>query len=128
MNHIKGDVYLLSKRKPVETLRYYKYSFLDILLEYNVPVDNYYIYLLSQEEFKLKNIWNRLISRWNKMKMELDTNRSFQASGYKEKVFHQIHEDMTDSIFNELITDFINSDNLKSLFVCNVIQFYIKGK
>ena len=128
MNHIKGDITLLSKRKTEEPLRYYKYSCLDLLIEYNVHIDNYYIYFLSQEEFKLKNIWNRVIGRWNKMKGELNDNAMFKKSVYYSPVFHQIHSNMSDDEFNRLIIDFIDSDNLKSLFVCNAIQYYIKSK
>ena len=62
------------------------------------------------------------------MKVELNDNAMFKKSVYREPVFHQIHDDIIDDVFNNLIIDFIDSDILKSLFVCNAIQYYIKGK
>ena len=52
--------------------RDFNYNFLEILKTYEIPVHIYYNYLLSIEEFKLKNIWNILVKKWNTMNDELN--------------------------------------------------------
>ena len=50
-------------------LRDINYTFLNILKEYNLPDNIYYEYLACLDEYKLKNVWNHIISRWNNMKL-----------------------------------------------------------
>ena len=55
MNCLKIDPNLLK----IDTkIREYNYIFLDILKEYKLPIEIYYDYLLSIEDFKLKSLWN----------------------------------------------------------------------
>ena len=108
--------------------REYNYSILDSLKEYNIPIEIYYRYFLSIEEFKLKNLWNHTIMRWNQMKRDLNENKDFLKSEYSKNEYHQIHKDIDDEEFHNLLNNFIQKNQLKSLFVCNCIQNYISPK
>ena len=127
MNCLKIDPNNLV-RKIDSKRRDYNYSCIDSLKEYNIPVEIYYQYFLSIEEFKLKNLWNHMIMRWNQMKRDLSKNKDFLKSKYSKGTYHQIHKDMNDEKLNNLFNDYIQGDQLKSLFVCNCIQNYISPK
>ena len=127
MNCLKIDPTDLIK-KIDNSRREYNYSSLDSLNEYNIPIEIYYRYFLSIEEFKLKNLWNHVIKNWNKMKLGLSKNKEFLKSSYSKDSYHQIHKDMNDEEFHNLLNNFIQKNKLKSLFVCNCIQNYISPK
>ena len=97
------------------------YTFLEILKSYEIPIHIYYHYLLSIEEFKLKNIWNILVKRWNKMNVELINNDMFSKSDYCIK-YQMNHENINDEILNDIFNNFVEDDILKALFLCNIIQ------
>ena len=97
------------------------YTFLEILKSYGIPIHIYYYYLLSIEEFKLKNVWNILVNRWNKMNDELINNDTFAKSEYCIK-YQLNHENINDEILNSRLNDFVEEDILKALFLCNIIQ------
>ena len=124
MNCLKMDPNNLLK-KIDNKRRDYNYSFLNSLIELNIPIEIYYQYFLSIEEFKLKNLWNHMIMRWNQMKRDLKDNKDFLKSKYSKGTYHQIHKDMNDKEFNNLLTTFIENNQFKSLFFCNCIQNYI---
>jgi hypothetical protein len=108
--------------KIIDPLRRDKnYTFLEILKSYEIPINIYYHYLLSIEEFKLKNIWNILVTRWNKMNDELINNDMFSKSDYCIK-YQMNHENINDEILNDIFNDFVEDDILKALFLCNIIQ------
>ena len=110
---------LIRKIEPCR--RDFEYSFLEILKSYEIPIHIYYHYLLSIEEFKLKNVWNILVNRWNKMNDELINNNMFSKSDYCIK-YSMIHENINDKILNDRLNDFVGEDILKALFLCNIIQ------
>ena len=116
---------LIRKIEPLR--REYDYTFLEILKSYEIPIYIYYHYLLSIEEFKLKNIWNILVNRWNKMNDELINNDMFSKSDYSIK-YSMNHENINDEILNERFNDFVGEDILKALFLCNIIQGCIVPK
>ena len=116
---------LIRKIDPLR--REYDYIFLEILKSYEIPINVYYHYLLSIEEFKLKNIWNILVNRWNKMNDELSENDTFAKSEYCIK-YQMNHENINDEILNERFNDFVANDILKALFLCNIIQSLIVPK
>ena len=116
---------LIRKIEPLR--RDFEYSFLEILKSYEIPIHIYYDYLLSIEEFKLKNIWNILVNRWNKMNDELINNDMFSKSDYSIK-YSMNHENINDEILNERFNDFVGEDILKALFLCNIIQGCIVPK
>lgn len=126
MNHL-NDPHLI-KKKIINNLRNNNYTFLYLLEEYNVDNTIYYNYLLNIEEFKLKNIWNHIIKKWNHMKLELKENKDFKQSNHINNNYNQIHIDMNDNELNELLNNFIDTSLLKSLFVCNCIYNYIFSK
>lgn len=108
--------------KKIDPLRRDKnYTFLEILKSYEIPINIYYHYLLSIEEFKLKNIWNILVTRWNKMNDELINNDMFSKSDYCIK-YQMNHENINDEILNDIFNDFVEENILKALFLCNIIQ------
>jgi hypothetical protein len=109
-------------------LRDFNYNFLDIVKEYNFSVEIYYNYFLSIEKFKLKNLWNHIIIKWNQMEYDLRENDDFLDSEYSKNEYHQIHTKMNDNDLNELLINFIDNNHLKCFFVCNSIQNYITPK
>ena len=116
---------LIRKIDPLR--REYDYIFLERLKSYEIPIHIYYHYLLSIEEFKLKNIWNILVKRWNKMNDELINNDMFIKSDYCIK-YQMNHENINDEILNDRFNDFVGEDILKALFLCNIIQGCIVPK
>jgi len=124
MNLLKIDPTLLLK-KIDNPIRFYQYTCFNDLSKYNIPIDIYSNYLLSIEEFKLKNIWNHMILRWNQMKLEMKNNKDFQSSDYSKNDYHQIHTNLNDEELNELLNKFITKNHFKGIFVINCIQNYI---
>ena len=115
-------------RKIESCRREYDYIFLEQLKSYEIPVYIYYNYLLSIEEFKLKNIWNILVNKWNKMNDELNENSPlFSKSDYNIK-YQMNHENIDDKILNDRFNDFVDNNILKALFLCNTIQSQIVPK
>lgn len=127
MNCLNIDINKLNKKKII-VIREFEYNFLDILKDYKIPKEIYYKYLLSLEIFKLKNIWNNLIKKWNYMKIQLKDNQNFIQSEHNEKVFHQIHSNIDDKELNILFNDFIDDNIFRSLFLSNIIQKCIYPK
>ena len=93
----------LIKKKIINNLRNTNYDFLYFLEEYDVDNYIYYDYLSNIDEFKLKNIWNHVIKKWNHMKLELKDNKDFKSSEYIKQNYNQIHIDINDNKLNELI-------------------------
>ena len=125
MNCLKIDPNLLK----IDTkIREYNYIFLDILKEYKLPIEIYYDYLLSIEEFKLKSLWNHTIKKWNQMKQDLSDKQDFIKSELSATDYHQIHKKMTDTELNKVFSDFVGLNYFKGIFVCNCIQNYIYPK
>tara|TARA_B100000902_G_scaffold362954_1_gene381692 strand:- start:875 stop:1255 length:381 start_codon:yes stop_codon:yes gene_type:complete len=116
---------LIRKIEPLR--RDFEYSFLEILKSYEIPIHIYYDYLLSIEEFKLKNIWNILVNRWNTMNDELNEKDTFIKSKYNIK-YQMNHENINDEILNDRLNDFVGDNILKALFLCNTIQSQIIPK
>ena len=116
---------LIRKIDPLR--REYDYIFLERLKSYEIPIYIYYHYLLSIEEFKLKNVWNILVNRWNKMNDELSENDTFVKSEYCIR-YQMNHENINDEILNERLNDFVEDNILKGLFLCNIIQSLIVPK
>ena len=114
-------------RKIDPSRREYDYIFLEILKSYEIPVYIYYNYLLSIEEFKLKNIWNILVNRWNTMNDELNDNDTFIKSKYNIK-YQMNHGNIDDETLNDRLSDFVGDNILKALFLCNMIQSQIVPK
>jgi len=127
MNCLWIDPNLLSK-KIDRSERYTNYTCLDQIKEYNLPIGIYYDYFSSIEGFRLKNIWNRIIINWNRMKYDLREKEEFINSEYSENEYHQIHANMNDREFNDLLSDFCGHNHLKCFFACNIIQNSISPK
>jgi len=126
MNHLNDPN--LIKKKIINNLRNTNYNFLDLLEEYNIDNYIYYDYLSNIDEFKLKNIWNHIIKKWNYIKLELKDNKDFKNSKYININYSQIHIDINDNKLNELFNNFIDNSSFKCLFICNCIYNYIFSK
>lgn len=123
MNYLK---YSLSKVKIDYIQREYNYTFLnelnDVYDVYDVyDVNLIYSYLLSIEEYKLKNIWNLFVRKWKNMNQSLKDNTSFKRSKYSKISVNFIHNNITDNTFDRLLCDFIEKDICKSIFIINTI-------
>ena len=126
MNCLNIDPDKLNK-KMNHKLREFNYSCLDLLKSYEIPIHIYYHFLLSMEEFKLKNIWNSLVTQWQKMNSDLKDNKEFSTGSYNN-IYIKHHETMDDTQLNDLLLEFVDDDILKSLFLCNIIQGFIVPK
>ena len=126
MNCLNIDPDKLNK-KMNHKLRDFNYSCLDLLKSYEIPIHIYYHFLLSMEEFKLKNIWNSLVTQWQKMNSDLKDNKEFSTGSYNN-IYIKHHETMDDTQLNDLLLEFVDDDILKSLFLCNIIQGFIVPK
>jgi len=104
------------------------YTFLDILSDYNIPNKIYYDYLSGIDIYKLKNVWNHVIIRWNDMKLSLREGKSFAESEYSKDEYHQIHYNIDDEKLNDLFNEFIKDSPVRCFFVVNCIQNYIYPK
>tara|TARA_B100000427_G_C15177131_1_gene449872 strand:+ start:230 stop:613 length:384 start_codon:yes stop_codon:yes gene_type:complete len=127
MNCLKVDPELLVKRIDSK-LRDTNYDFLDILNDYNISPNIYYDFLLGIDDYKLKNVWNHVIIRWNQMKLSLKDNKKFKMSDYSKKNYHQNHNNISDEVLNKLFNEFISNSPVKCFFVTNCIQNYIYPK
>jgi len=101
--------------KPTNSNVVFKYDFLDFLNDsYNIDIVKYYNYLNGMEIFKLKNIYNYLYLRTYKINQKIgNTNILKKCNG------NLSHGEM-----NQMLTDFINKDKLKSIIIMNGIQLY----
>lgn len=127
MNCLKVDPELLVKRIDSK-LRDTNYDCLDILNDYNISPNIYYDFLLGIDDYKLKNVWNHVIIRWNQMKLSLKDNKKFKMSDYSKKNYHQNHNNISDEVLNKLFNEFISNSPVKCFFVTNCIQNYIYPK
>jgi len=127
MNCIKINPELLIKRVDNKNRDTF-YTFLDILRDYNIPNKIYYDYLSGTDIYKLKNVWNHVIIRWNDMKLSLREDKSFSESEYSKGEYHQIHYNIDDEKLNDLFNEFINDSPVRCFFVVNCIQNYIYPK
>ena len=105
---------------PVKNVdRRYDFDFLDIVpLRYNVNVMVYYSLLNYHEEFKLKNIYNYIFLRLIKI------NKKYK----KINTIPKINNTINSEYFNNIISEYINSDILKAIIIINSIQLYYLPK
>lgn len=119
MNYLKYDLTTLNHH--IHYLhREYDYTFLSSLKEI-IDVNIIYHYLLSIEEYKLKNIWNHFIKKWSFMNTQLKSNQKYKKSTYSKYEINYIHTRMTDDILNNQLSSFIKEDQCKAIFIINII-------
>jgi len=117
MNYL---TYPSSKLKIDYLKREYSYTFLNDLNEV-YDIEHIYSYLLSIEEYKLKNIWNLFVRKWKHMHQSLQNNSGFKKSKYYTDNVDFNHNNITDVDFDNLLCDFINKDICRSIFIINSI-------
>ena len=103
------------------SLRDYNYSSLNQLVEYNINIEPFYHYFNCVEIYKLKNIWNYIISCWIRMHQSLRDNKKYKTSMYSVKHHEYIHYTINDQRFDGLLNNFIQGDITLYLFVVNCI-------
>jgi hypothetical protein len=103
--------------------RIFDYDFLNILHE-NIPFNSIYEYILSQINYKLKNIWNHIILKWIKSKEKLKKNKSYLKSIYYNQNYQFCHQIIDDDKLNQLLNEFIQEDIFKAVFVLECILNY----
>ena len=112
------------KSKKILFINDFNYDCFEIMDDY-IDIKIYYNLLNSVEEFRLKNIWNYTVSKWNIMNNTLieKKNINFIKSLYNKK-YDQIHININSEKINNQFKLFIDNDLMKSLFVINCIQNY----
>ena len=97
-------------------LRNYDYHFLDFINEsFNIKI--IYNFLLTINDYKLKNIWNLLVQEWN--------NLNKKDKKYKNTSYDYYHNLLDDKSLEELFNNFIDNDPFKALFTIIIIQKFI---
>ena len=123
MEHLKIEPEVL-KKKITMRIEDYNYTCFDILEKY-LDISIFIDYLNSMEVFKLKNIWNHIILRWIQMDQKLKDKLNYKRSKYSKEKYTHIHITILPDEFNNLLSNFINNDIMKGLFVINCIENYI---
>ena len=96
----------------VDELSYnYDYNFLDGL--FKTDVTNYYNLLLSEEKYKLKNLYNYIFLRSIKLNHQFPVFNKIKINKY-----------ITPNIFNEEIKKFINETKVYGIFIINSLKHY----
>ena len=119
MNYLKYDITTLNHHI-LWVHREYNYTFLSSVSDV-IDVDRIYHYLLSTDEYKLKNIWNHFIKKWSYMNTQLKSNQKYKNSNYANYDIHYIHTKMTDDILNDHFSSFIKEDQCNAIFIINII-------
>ena len=123
MNYLKSDP---AKLKIDNKINNYNYDFLDIVKDnFDVLFFNYY--LNNLEYYILKNIWNAVVKKWILMGNEMKTkDESYLQSEYSKQKYNHIHTIIDCEELNLLLTNFIDNDKFKAIFVANcIINHYI---
>lgn len=95
------------------------FDFLDIVkVKYNIHIDNYYSLLISEEDFKIKNIYNFIFLRLNKI------NKIYNKIDTIKKINYNISKNE----FNDIIKKYIKNDIIKTIIIINSIQLYFFPK
>lgn len=101
-----------NKFKKINKINNYNYNFLNNLNKYDINIDVYYDILNSYESYKIKNIYNYIYNRINKLEIE---NTKFIKNDIN----------LTSDEFNNLLNQYIDNE-LKSIVILNSIQQYYK--
>jgi len=123
MEHLKVDPEVLKKRITTR-IEDYNYTCFDVIEDY-LDISIFTDFFNSMEVFKLKNIWNHIILRWIRMDQKLKDKLNYKRSKYSKEKYNHIHTTIQPEEFNNLLSNFINNDIMKGLFIINCIQNYI---
>ena len=89
----------------------YDYNFLDEL--FKTDISNYYNLLLSEEKYKLKNLYNYIFLRSIKLNHHFSIFNKMKINKY-----------ITPTIFNEEIKKYINKKKIYGIFIINSLKHY----
>lgn len=97
------------------------YTFLDQFTDY-CDISLIYHYLLSIDQFKLKNIWNHFVKKWRDMNLTMNQNNKYKQSIYSStKKLNYIHTTMKDEDLDHYFSNFIDQNICRLIFVLNCI-------
>ena len=117
MNHLITNIQKLD----ITPILDHKYDFIDFLnIHYNTQC--IYNILNSIEEYKLKNIYNKLVIQWSIIIERLDYPARYKH--YKLKINNK--GIMYHDVFNSLLDKFINNNKIIGIFVINTILHFIQ--
>lgn len=119
MNYLVYDINNIQNHI-THILRDYNYTFLDFLKE-DYDIQLIYDYLQSIEEYKLKNIWNYLVKKWNYMNKQLKDNQKYKKSHYSKININYYHTLINDDLLNDKLISFIQKDICNGIFIVNII-------
>ena len=111
--------YLTLKTNNFNRENNYMFDCFDILQE-NIDINYFYNYLNSLIEYKLKNILNTIISRWEDIRINYLKLKSIDSEYYQQS-YKYIHEIITYEDFNKILNIFISKDKFKALFCLKCI-------
>jgi len=123
MEYLFIDPNILQKKLQNTSVGGYNFIFLNILNDY-IPTQFYNQYLSGISDYKLKNIWNRIVIKWIRMRNALSkkNEKEYLNSEYSKQKYNHIHELIDKNILDQLIEDFIDGDIFKAFFAVNCIQ------
>ena len=118
MNYLKYDPSTIN----IDYLkRDFIYTFLDQFTDY-CDISLIYNYLLSIDQFKLKNIWNHFVKKWRDMDLAMNKNNKYKQSIYSStKKLNYIHTTMKDEDLDQYFSNFIDQNICRLIFVLNCI-------
>ena len=102
------EPHLIKEREEKE---YYKYNFLEDI--YPIETRKYYQLILSQELFKIKNLYNFLFLR------SLKLNSKFSIQKMELNKYISSHEEL-----NTILKKYIHKNKLYAIIIMNGIQQY----
>ena len=115
MNHLITNIQTLDVIPIID----HTYDFLDFMsVYYNIQC--IYNIVNSIEEYKLKNIYNKLIIQWSLIMKTLDYPQKYK--NYILPIYNKgiIYSD----VFNSLVSNFIDNNKIIGIFVMNtILQF-----
>jgi len=91
----------------------YDFNFLNILKEY-FDINQFYNILNHLEDQNLKNIYNHIYFRWNKISSKHEMNNDLTFNRYLNR-----------SEFDMILEKFINNELYKAISVVNLITSYL---
>ena len=116
MNHLITNIQTLD----IIPIVNHKYDFIDFMsAQYNIQC--IYNIVNSIEEYKLKNIYNKLIIQWSLIMKTLDYPKK-----YKNNILPVYNKGiMYSDVFNSLVYKFIDNNKIIGIFVMNTILQFI---
>ena len=122
MEYLTIDPNELNKKFKNKNLELHLMKSLQFMNDY-IPLEFYNRFLNSLCYYKVKNIWNHIITKWNNMLIEVKS-KEFINSEYSKQTYKHIHTNFDITDLDQLLVEFIDNDIFKGIFALNCIQNY----